>query len=103
MFVVRKMCIDSKILWLLVCCCVGIEDFCFYDFRYIWVSWLIQLGVLLLVFQEMGGWEFIEMVCRYVYFVFNYLIEYVRKIDDIFGDNVLNMFYFEIMEDIKKV
>lgn len=41
MFVVRKMCIDSKILWLLVCCCVGIEDFCFYDFRYIWVSWLI--------------------------------------------------------------
>lgn len=51
----------------------------------------------------MGGWEFIEMVCRYVYFVFNYLIEYVRKIDDIFGDNVLNMFYFGIMEDIKKV
>lgn len=40
-FAVRKMRIDSKILWLLVCRRVGIEDFRFYDFRYIWVSWLI--------------------------------------------------------------
>lgn len=91
MFVVRKMCVDDNNVWCVGLKKVGIEDFCFYDFWYIWVSWLIQFGVLFFVLQEMGGWESIEMVCCYVYLVLNYLIEYVWKIDVIFGVSDINM------------
>ncbi|AUQ42777.1 tyrosine-type recombinase/integrase [Yersinia ruckeri] len=56
----------------------GIDNFRFYDLRYTWASWLVQSSVPISALQEMGGWESIEMVKRYVYFSTNHLNEHAR-------------------------
>ncbi|CEK24960.1 putative integrase; DLP12 prophage (fragment) [Xenorhabdus nematophila AN6/1] len=66
----------------------GIENFRFHDLRHTWASWLVQAGVLLSILQEMGGWESIEMVCRYVHLVLNHLTEHARHIDVIFDTHI---------------
>ncbi|EOI1382415.1 tyrosine-type recombinase/integrase, partial [Citrobacter amalonaticus] len=38
-----------------------------------WASWLIQSGVPLSVFQELVGWESIELVRRYAHHAPNHL------------------------------
>lgn len=37
------------------------------DLQHCWVSWLVQHGTPLHVVQEMGGWEFAQMVQRYAH------------------------------------
>lgn len=60
----------------------GIEDFRWYDLRYNWASWLTQNGVPLNIIQEIGAWEFAEMVRRYAHLAPEQFALHVRVLDD---------------------
>ncbi len=47
---------------------VGITTFRWHDLRHTWASWHVQAGTPLHVLQELGGWECVEMVRKYVHF-----------------------------------
>lgn len=63
----RKMRVDDNTAWHSACREAGIENFRFHGLKHTWASWLVQSGVPLSALQEMGGWESIEMVRRYVH------------------------------------
>jgi integrase len=57
----------------------GIENFRWHDLRHTWASWHVQRGTPLLVLQELGGWESVEMVRRYAHFSVDHLAEYAQN------------------------
>jgi integrase len=50
-----------------VCRTIGINDFHWHDLRHTWASWHVQQGTPLMVLQELGGWETLEMVRKYAH------------------------------------
>lgn len=86
---------DNNTAWYVGLKRAGIEDFRFHDLRHTWASWLIQSGEPLFALQEMGDWEWIEMVRRYAHLAPNHLTEHARKIDDMIGTNDTNLTLLE--------
>lgn len=58
---------------------VGIGNFRWHDLRRTWASWHVQMGTLLHVLQELGGWETTDMVRRYAHLTSEHLAPYVER------------------------
>ncbi len=58
----------------------GIENFRWHDLRHTWASWHVQNGTPLVVLQELGGWESVEMVRRYAHLNADHLSKYAEAV-----------------------
>ncbi len=59
----------------------GITDFRWHDLRHTWASWLYQQGTSLHLIKEMGAWESLEMVQRYIHASSKQRRQHARIID----------------------
>jgi integrase len=57
----------------------GIEDFRWHDLRHTWASWHVQAGTPSHALQELGGWEYAEMVRKYAHLSSDHLAEYADR------------------------
>ncbi len=58
----------------------GISDFRWHDLRHTWASWHVQNGTPLVVLQELGGWESVEMVRRDAHLAADHLAPYAERL-----------------------
>ncbi|WVD64983.1 tyrosine-type recombinase/integrase [Utexia brackfieldae] len=56
------------------------EDFHFHDLRHTWASWHVQNGTPLYALKELGGWETLEMVKKYVHINVDHLHQYAGTV-----------------------
>ncbi|MFC3340043.1 tyrosine-type recombinase/integrase [Paracandidimonas soli] len=58
----------------------GIQNFRFHDIRHTWASWHAQAGTPLLVLQQLGGWETLEMVMKYAHLAPSHLASHAGAV-----------------------
>lgn len=58
----------------------SIAAFRWHDLRHTWASWHVQLGTLLYVLKELGGWATLEMVNRYAHLAPEHLQAHAQRL-----------------------
>jgi len=54
-----------------------------HDLRHTWASWHVQRGTSSEVLKELGGWETMEMVRRYVHLPAGHLSRWVQPVTEV--------------------